>query len=58
MLKKSFSFWQNVVLTDETRVRISIDGIVRAFRKKNEISWKKHKKFEFSKTKNKKNKFF
>ena len=33
MLKKPFSFWQNVIFTDETRVRISSDGIVRVFRK-------------------------
>ena len=33
MLKKPFSFWQNVVFTDETRVRISSDGIVRVFRR-------------------------
>ena len=32
MLKKSFSFWQNVLFTDEARVRIS-DGIVRFFRR-------------------------
>ena len=30
MLKKPFSFWQNV-FTDETRLRISSDGIVRVF---------------------------
>ena len=29
MLKKPFSFWQNVVFTVEKRVRISSDGIVR-----------------------------
>ena len=28
-----FSLWQNVVFTDETRVRISSDGIVRVFRR-------------------------
>ena len=33
MLKKPFSFWQNVGFTDETRVRISSDGIVRVFRR-------------------------
>ena len=33
MLKKPFFFWQNVVFTDETRVRISSDGIVRIFRR-------------------------
>ena len=33
MLKKPFSFWQNVVFTDETRVRISSDGNVRVFRR-------------------------
>ena len=33
MLKKPFSFWQNVVVTDETRVRISSDGIVRVLRR-------------------------
>ena len=31
MLKKSFYYWQNVFSTDETRVRISSDGIVRVF---------------------------
>ena len=33
MLKKPFSFWQNVVFTDERRVRISSDGIYRDFRR-------------------------
>ena len=33
MLKKPFSFWQNMVFADETRVRISSDGIVRVFRR-------------------------
>ena len=33
MLKKPFSFWQNVVFTGETRVRISSDGIIRVFRR-------------------------
>ena len=33
MLKNPFSFWQNVVFTDETRLRISSDGIVRVFRR-------------------------
>ena len=33
MLKQPFSFWQNVVFTHETRVRISNDGIVRVFRR-------------------------
>ena len=28
-----FSFWQNVVFTYETMVRISSDGIVRVFRR-------------------------
>ena len=32
-LKKPVSFRQNVVFTDETRVRISSDGIVRVFRR-------------------------
>ena len=33
MLKKPLFFWQNVVFTNETRVRISSDGIVRVFRR-------------------------
>ena len=33
MLKKPFSFWQNVVFTDETKVRITSDGIVRIFQR-------------------------
>ena len=33
MLKKPFSFWQNLAFTDETRVHISSDGIVRVFRR-------------------------
>ena len=33
MPKKPFSFWQNVVFTDETRVRISSGGILRVFRR-------------------------
>ena len=45
MLKKPF--WQNVVFTNETRMRILSDGIVKSFSKKwNKISWKKHKKFD------------
>ena len=32
-LKKPLSFWQNVVFTDETRVRISSSGIFRLFRR-------------------------
>ena len=48
MLKKPFSFWQNVVFTDETRVRLSSDGIVRVFRRNGtRFLEKKHKKFEF-----------
>ena len=39
MHRKSFPFWQNIVFTDETRVRIAIDWIVfefvRHFLKKN-----------------------
>ena len=39
MLKKPFSFLQNVFFTNETTVRISSDGIVKSFSKKwNEIS--------------------
>ena len=38
MLKKPFSFWQNVVFTNETKVRISSDGIVSFSKKWNEIS--------------------
>ena len=37
MLKKPFSFWQNGVFTDETRLRISSDGIVRVFRRNGTI---------------------
>ena len=33
MLKKPFHFQPNVVFTDETRVSISSDGIVRVFRR-------------------------
>ena len=33
MPKKPFTFWQNVVFTDETRVRISSDEIFRVFRR-------------------------
>lgn len=33
MRKKPFSYWQNVVFTDETRIRLCSDGIVRVFRK-------------------------
>ena len=33
MLKKPFFFWQNVVFTNETRMRISSDGIVIVFRR-------------------------
>ena len=36
MSRKPFSFWQNVVFTDETRIQLSSDGAVRVFRKKNE----------------------
>ena len=44
-LKKPWSFWQNVVFTDETRVRISSDGIVKRFSKKrNENSLEKTQK--------------
>ena len=41
MLKKPFFSWQNVVFTNEARVRISRDGIVRVFEEMDEISWKK-----------------
>ena len=48
MLKKPFSFWQNVVFIDETRVRISSDGIVRVFRRNGtRFLEKKTKKIEF-----------
>ena len=30
---RPFSYWQNVVFTDETRVRLTSDGIVRVLRK-------------------------
>ena len=43
MLKKPFSFWQNVAFTDKTRVRISSDGIDSFSKKWIEISWKNKK---------------
>ena len=51
MLKKPFSFWQNVVFTDETMVRISSDEIVlqrngRDFLKKNTKNLKEWKVLE------------
>ena len=33
MVKKPVSFWQNVIFTDETRVRINSGGVVRVFRR-------------------------
>ena len=45
MLRKPFSFCLIAVFTNETKMRISIDGIVSVFLKKwNEISWKKNTK--------------
>ena len=35
MIKKSAEYWYPVVFTDETRVKLTSDGIVRVFRKKN-----------------------
>ena len=37
-MKKGAGFWYSVVFTDETRVKLSSDGIVRVFRRKNSIS--------------------
>ena len=34
MNKKSAEYWYSVVFTDETRVKLTSDGIVRVFRKK------------------------
>ena len=34
MMKKSAGFWYSVVFTDETRVKLTSDGIVRVFRRK------------------------
>ena len=34
-IKKSVEYWYSVVFTDETRVKLTSDGIVRVFRKKN-----------------------
>ena len=51
MLKKPFYFWQNVVFTDETRVRISSDEIVGVFwRNGTRFFEKKTQKFEFRQT--------
>ena len=35
MNKKSAEYWYSVVFTDETRVKLTSDGSVRVFRKKN-----------------------
>ena len=35
IMKKGDGFWYSVVFTDETRVKLTSDGIVRVFRKKN-----------------------
>ena len=35
MIKISAEYWYSVVFTDETRVKLTSDGIVRVFRKKN-----------------------
>ena len=37
MMKKGAGFWYSVVSTDETRVKLTSDGIVRVFRRKNDI---------------------
>ena len=50
MLRKPFNFWQNLVFTDEIMVRIFSDGIVSFSKKRNEISFKKYKKFKFGQT--------
>ena len=34
--KKPFSYWQNVVFTEGSRVQLSSDWVVCVFRKKNE----------------------
>ena len=35
MMKKGAGFWYSVAFTDETRKKLTSDGIVRAFRRKN-----------------------
>ena len=51
MVKKPFSFWQNVVFTDETtRMRISSDGIARVFLEVGPDFLKSTKNFEFGHT--------
>ena len=34
IIEKSAEYWYSVVFTDETRVKLTSDGIVRVFRKK------------------------
>ena len=34
-MKKGAGFWYSVVFTDETRVKLTSDGIVQVFRRKN-----------------------
>ena len=34
MMKKGAGIWYSVVFTDETRVKLTSDGIVRVFRRK------------------------
>ena len=42
MNKKSAEYWYSVVFTDETRVKLTSDGIVRVFRKKTLVMPKKN----------------
>ena len=44
MIKKSAEYWYSVVFTDETRVKLTSDGIVRVFRKKTLVMRKKTSK--------------
>ena len=41
MIKKSAEYWYTVVFTDESRVKLTSDGIVRVFRKKTLVMCKK-----------------
>ena len=41
MIKKSAEYWYYVVFSDETRVKLTSDGIVRVFRKKHSLCAKK-----------------
>ena len=44
MIKKSAECWYSVVFTNETRVKLTSDGIVRVFCKKHSLCAKKHQK--------------